>query len=365
MLPDHYSQLLTAFVDGDLTGRQRQAVLKVLERSSEARQILKELQEQSNRLRQLPEKKLEANFAESVLKEIQIRGLLPTSPPLVPLATRKIPAWTKLATAAAVMLMVAFGSYLYFTSAPENPPLEGPRVEEKTNPDPLVTQLIDGTFKDYALPGFRVGTEDLAKDKTKNRLIQEFRNESSVHLQLATPDHGKAAERLVDSFAKRDIKLFIDEPVRAGMKNADPRTEYLVYAENMEAQELATILGELGSTPERAESLVVSGLTGEQRGQVARLLGVDQDKLKAPPSKLELFHPIPATDPKGKKEDKGKKEANPKLLQPLFGEPMAVVLALDPQASPQARSAQIKQFVQSRRAQRPGSVQVVMLLQSV
>ena len=45
MLSERDLQLLTAFVDGELTRRERKVVLRLLHRSSQARSVLQELQE--------------------------------------------------------------------------------------------------------------------------------------------------------------------------------------------------------------------------------------------------------------------------------------------------------------------------------
>src|SRR5438128_10094060 len=116
MLPDRYCQLLTAYLDGALSPRERQIVDKLLEKSAEARKLLKDLEADAARLRRLPRHTLEPVFAADVLDEIQARGLRcdPATP--VPSAVRRggagvreWPAWAGIVVAAAVLLMVTIG----------------------------------------------------------------------------------------------------------------------------------------------------------------------------------------------------------------------------------------------------------------
>src|SRR5262245_31526199 len=77
MLSEYDKELLTAFVDGEMTRRQRKAVLRLLHQSSEARAFLRDLQENAHLFKLVPHQKLEEGFAEQVLAEISARGLKP------------------------------------------------------------------------------------------------------------------------------------------------------------------------------------------------------------------------------------------------------------------------------------------------
>src|SRR5438874_7653731 len=70
MLTDPMIQLLTAFVDGQLSQRQRKAVMRLLNKSSEARELLRQLQENSHRMKNLPRHKVEPSLVDEVLQAI-------------------------------------------------------------------------------------------------------------------------------------------------------------------------------------------------------------------------------------------------------------------------------------------------------
>src|SRR5437016_5851855 len=108
MLSEQHLQLLTTFVDGELSRRQRQAVMKLLHDSSDARSVLQELQEAAHRLRELPRHKLGAGFAGQVLGAIADRGLTPA--PAAPVtAERTWPRWIHYAAAASILVIVGAG----------------------------------------------------------------------------------------------------------------------------------------------------------------------------------------------------------------------------------------------------------------
>src|SRR6185437_14418170 len=77
MLRDRYRQLLTAYVDGELTKRQRRHVARLLRRSPEARQLLRKLQADAHSLRHLPRPALSADLSGPVLRTIVERRLTP------------------------------------------------------------------------------------------------------------------------------------------------------------------------------------------------------------------------------------------------------------------------------------------------
>lgn len=119
MIHDHDHQLLTAYVDGELTSRQRRHVARLLHRSPEARKLLQKLQEDARALRHTPRPQLPVDLSGDVLRTIVERRLTPGhrriargSAPVSwagPLAS-----W---AAAAAVLVVLGAASYLYFTAA--------------------------------------------------------------------------------------------------------------------------------------------------------------------------------------------------------------------------------------------------------
>jgi len=170
MLPDQVTQLLTAFVDGELSQRERKAVTRLLQRSSEAREVLRQLQENAHRVHTLPRRKLEPSLVEDVLQSIASQPALPR-PPRAP---RRL--WKPYAAAslAASLLVAAIGALTWQAmSTPERPVKDDAQIAVKQNPtpapekkneptpptppvkkpmNPMLAQITEDSFRGFAAP---------------------------------------------------------------------------------------------------------------------------------------------------------------------------------------------------------------------
>src|SRR5437764_14265134 len=106
MLPERFRQLLTAYVDGEVSKRQHKAVLRLLRRAPEARTVLRQLQEDAKLLRTLPRLHLDRDLSVPVAQAIRERNLRPVMPraALHPERFPLLPDW-----AAGALLLVAIG----------------------------------------------------------------------------------------------------------------------------------------------------------------------------------------------------------------------------------------------------------------
>src|SRR5262249_25235046 len=106
MLPDRFRELLTAYIDGELSARQRKGVQRLLHRSAEARQRLETLQKAPGELQMLGTPPLGFDVSDAGLRQIRERRPQPGRRRLPPRPAPPIPIWTGLAVAAAVLLVV-------------------------------------------------------------------------------------------------------------------------------------------------------------------------------------------------------------------------------------------------------------------
>ena len=111
MVRETERELLTAFIDGECSEDEQKAVMRLLQRSSEARKLLRQLQQDADSLRTLPRMPSPRDFSQSVLDTIEERGLRPgrfrrTNLPPVPL-------WTTVAAAASVFLAVGLATFFF------------------------------------------------------------------------------------------------------------------------------------------------------------------------------------------------------------------------------------------------------------
>jgi hypothetical protein len=365
MLSDQVMQLLTAFVDGELSQRQRKAVMRLLEKSSEAREILKQLQLNAHKLKTLPRHKVEPSLVAEVVQAIAEQKAQP-KPPVVPRRRRR--SWLPYAAAvmAASLMIVAIG-LIYWNSIgeldngsradgnqaknvePEKRPLEKP-LEVKPEPpprkpiNPLLAKITEGSFRNFSVTTvpekpFSAAFADLKKNgKAAGQLVDELNRAKAVQLDVTVKKNSDAIARLENVLKNHGVALVTDPGARKPTDNK--KSEYLVYAENLTTDEVAKLMNELGdsyviglnntqrtmATPFQKATL--TPLEPDAKLKVAKLLGVD-------PATMERKDTPP--------EAKGKR----------------VVVMLPSTATGQP-SAEVRQFVNQRGSAQPGAIQILI-----
>src|SRR5262245_26709104 len=312
MLPDRLCQLLTAYLDGEVSPRQQEAVARLLRESPEAQTLLCQLQADAERLRNLPRRQLEADFPNRVVRTISERRLLQARRTALARPPH-FPAWVGLATAACVLFVAAAGSYLYFEAAqrwhdeqaaqkaphlqPEQPPEPAPPVAQQNtpakpgtnegvlNPAPDVVKSEDPTRPrtpevpenepskppkkptELAAPNPRIrelevvhpglltlALRDLEKPEVRQRLRKELQRESGYHVELTSLGNGKALERLQAAFRAQGVRLLIDPEVWARVKTRRLKLDCAIYTESLTPEELARVLEWLAREDKQAET---------------------------------------------------------------------------------------------------------------
>jgi anti-sigma factor RsiW len=138
MLNERVTQLLTAYIDGELSSRKRRAVDRLLRKSQEARHLLNKMQQDSMILRHLPRKKMRADMSKTVLTTLDLRGIkLPPPPPmLLPTLRPRAARWPKVVAAVLVLAGIATGSYFFFSATAPATQRKAPSAPaEPTMPD--------------------------------------------------------------------------------------------------------------------------------------------------------------------------------------------------------------------------------------
>ncbi|MSU76960.1 MAG: hypothetical protein EXS16_02580 [Gemmataceae bacterium] len=379
MLSDQVLQLLTAFVDGELNPRQREEVLRLLNKSSEARELVRQLQENANKLKQLPRRKVEPSLVEDVLRSIAEAKAIPAAASAKPKRAGR--RWMPFLTAslAASIIIGVLGTFYYQSMTddkgdvnlpiakgkiekkpeakvlPEKKPETKPTLEtppKKATPNPLLANLIDGTFRDFGAPipvdrPFLAQFRDLQKEGTASgQLAYELDRSKAVQLDITVKNNAFAMDRLRAVLLERGVLLVSDPTASKKLRDKNQaKVEYLVFAENLTSDELAKIMGELSQTvvvgqksterqePSPYQKVAVSKLAGDDRQKVAKLLGVEAAMLE--PKDGKLVKPTPT----------------PKI------ERQAVLLPANPSAG---MSNEVRQFAAGRQLPRPGTLQVLI-----
>jgi len=136
MLSSREQELLTAYVDGELSARQRRIVARLLRRSAEARALLHDLQRDSRELRAMPPLNAPVDLSALVLQRIEAspRPVL-RMPRRIPAPRAQFPIYRGLAAAAAVLLLI--GSASFFLHLSDRPKLDsGDQVADQgTQPE--------------------------------------------------------------------------------------------------------------------------------------------------------------------------------------------------------------------------------------
>lgn len=150
MFSDRLAQLLTGYIDGELSARKVRSVQRLLRRSPEARELLHQLEQDSRELQLLSRKTCEVDMASQVVRTINERQLKIKPRPVVARKFR-MPAWVGYAAAAAVLVAVFYGSFQFSLNVHENkgsnvarnqdnaPPIV---IGEKQQPAPLPPERI-------------------------------------------------------------------------------------------------------------------------------------------------------------------------------------------------------------------------------
>jgi hypothetical protein len=116
MLSERDRELLTAYVDGEMSTRQRKLLVRLLHKSPGARALLQELQANAGLLRALPRRKLDDTFTHLVMTAIAERGVPLPRPAVAAIRPRSArwATWGSWAAAAAVLVAVGAGGYFSF-----------------------------------------------------------------------------------------------------------------------------------------------------------------------------------------------------------------------------------------------------------
>jgi hypothetical protein len=131
----HYDELLSAYFDRELSPDERAAVDRLLEKSDEARQRLRELEITSRFLRNLPQRQPATDLADDVIERLRGESLLRPEP-VAPRPARRRNVWAvgaPLAAAATLLLWLGIWNY------------RGGHTEIAAPPGPFAHELAEST----------------------------------------------------------------------------------------------------------------------------------------------------------------------------------------------------------------------------
>jgi anti-sigma factor RsiW len=303
MLSDRISRLLTAYVDGELTARQCKVVARLLDRSSEARELLRALQNDAEQLRSAPRQTLGPDFAQRVLQTIVSRKTQAGRRPALRVPMY-VPIGFSLATAAAVLLLIGFGAYVYIAAVDRQrlaeialrstPSTLQPVEQSAIDPAAIVSPAPEPELRE------RLGTPALANEakaaapiavpsikedklstgtrgslrasplRPESRLLkvpdgpvaltfnlreldqttlkQQLQKGAAHRLDLRCADTLTGVQRLHSAFESRGVRCIIDQDARAFLKLGMGKNPPLaLFFEAIATNEMVAVLQQLGS----------------------------------------------------------------------------------------------------------------------
>jgi hypothetical protein len=314
MLSDRVRQLLTAYVDGELSAHQREAATRLLEQSAEARVFVQHLQADSAALRRLPRRQLGPKFSQKVVDAIgDSPSHVSRRSQVAQFAQAPVyPAWIGLASAAAVLFVVGVGSALYFyalpskhdrvivakndgpsavhpshaasavdrNSAPSTPaknpttPKTVPPSTDKNDPPvseekhPILESTADADISMEAPPIRRLEVfnqleevklalsltlRDLDQPRFQERLRQKLKEDAAFQLDMSCPASAKGLDRLESAFRAKGVKVLVDRAALTRWQKG-LKTHYAFYSEDLTPEDVAGILLALGDDDKKAEA---------------------------------------------------------------------------------------------------------------
>jgi hypothetical protein len=412
-----FYELLTAYVDGELTNRQRKAVTRLLKKSPDARKLLDQLQDDASALRDLPRPELDRDLSAEVMARIRERRLQPIRRRQSP-APATPPAWRGLAIAASLLLAIGALSYVYFTytepaagvaegdkksspiknantvaSKDRGSALDKDKIPEPVDPidnvvdpdkgmsvvdaQPNKSQpAVDGSKGDNSklgspgLPVFDptkvevpflpvvINLHELDKDESAAPFHDVLKKSTAFRLEVPCVDSHKGLDRLQKVLRANGFETIVDSVARDRAK-IKARTNYVAYAENLTRDELFRLMKQLGIEERQSD--------GQLRDLVVTKLGKDDYKELSKWLSTEIMHPKSAgplsVDPRKSVADGTADKVLDKLnsKSPAKREQHFALIAA-PNANP--GSAEVKRFLGLRKPVKPDSIQIMLVLRS-
>jgi hypothetical protein len=411
MLPERITELLSAYVDGELSARERRNVTRILRKSNEARQMLHKLKQDSMILRKMPRRKTQLDLSGSVMGTISLRGItlpkietVPVPPP--PPARRRWRFGVGIAIAALLLVAIGAASYLAFRAAfrsPETPVTPGtgrvpgtaagtrsPAIPEKPlpvlglvhepeTPEPAPKGVDPQRDDRFGLgwtrpPAFVIAqprlmliqsVRDLDQPGPGQALLNELRKDDSSRLDLFCTDTAVALERLSATFKAYGVALRLDPFAQVRLKDQQrgkSKTNYAIYCRDLSPEAWTLLVQQLAAEDKKAparqfDKLTVNSLTP---AELVKVLGGEPAYYEPPegtgPLRIDIRQDISAQT--ANQLTQGPPRPEPDGIDKGMPTRHAVAVPYLPQPG---FSREVRYIVESK-SWRPGAVQALLVL---
>lgn len=406
MLTEPDKLLITAAVDGELTPAEAKAFDRLLASKPEAARLYRRLKANAARLAALPRRAAPVGMASRVMARVR-----PATPAGKPVPARR--SFLPYFVAASLFLAVTVVSALLLRNNTERdqlaglPPPDQPVVKVVAGDDPVAFAKLgageDGVVKPSDDGGaiarveptepkaevavvapmpltpeekelFGVGlmveskplkkvdstppmlfdAREFNKEESQVRLKKELARDGGFRLNLFSKNAAAATEHLQNVARNSGVHVFVEGNTAKRLKESPLPLSYAVYVENLTADELAALLGELSKQ-----------VNGQSKPELllgpAHFVPADVHEQKDLKELLGLEWVLPKAKPAdGKPVSEGTlKEVVASVKKP--GEKAAVVVTfLGKQFA--GKSAEAKQFGEKRGERKPGTVPLLIVV---
>lgn len=425
MISEQVGEVLSTYLDGELSPRRQRATEELLQKSAEAREYVQRLRESANLVQTLPRRVPERDLVDAALA-----ALAPCTPLPVPATSgQRWRGWLPLGVAAGILFVAGTASLVYLAGprkakpgiadvAPEKPVARHAPAQQAVplvkapNQDPVklqapvsrddkrpstprspISQPAKRSRTELASPAAPdakvrvIGKEApqailtfplrlAGRHPARQMLRDKLRQTGPFHVEITCLGRGKSFARLQAQLKAQKIDVLVDPRVVKTLAAHGTRTDLALYTESLTARELSSFLEQLGEEDAEAAgdgaqfgTLAVSRLTEEDRVNLSILLGIDPAQLpslNSAPLGVDIRQPL---------EDSTANDLTKALLgqgkpRPLPGQPVikpkiprtAVVVPLHPEATRAEQSKEIHRFLDSRKDHPLAAVPVLLIL---
>jgi len=216
---------------------------------------------------------------------------------------------------------------------------------------------------------------ELTREEKRQQLRKGVEKGAGYHVELSCRGNGYALTRLRAAFLSERIGLLVDETAAARLRHGI-EANYLFYAQEMTADQLASVLERLAGEDQEAENkrrgsgefdnVTVCSLAGKDSQELAALLGSDP---LVPPMfgfRAALANNTPKTGPAGRSSPAGKGGTTSSLgVNPPLEKPPDRWALLLPYADGRLKrvtSAPVQQFLDTRKIRQKSAIQVFLVV---
>jgi hypothetical protein len=219
----------------------------------------------------------------------------------------------------------------------------------------------------------------LDQDQVRQKLVAELRGSREVRLELPSRNSARGLERFQAACQGLSIPLLIDPAAQERLRMTHLSGSFAIYLENVLPDELIRLLMKVSQEDRKVASrkplegqfdrLVLVGMTQRDHKELVQLLGLDPTQVAATvavgPLDTNLRQPLPeltatqldqALAGQGGVPRPGSSKPSPKLV-----EYCGLVLACN-SGRPPAASAEIKRYLEARKAPRTGTLRILLVL---